>query len=459
MVLRRLFRGRVLPSHWYNIQPDLPFKLPPLINSRTGFPVGPRDLEHFLAPELVDQELNTRDREVRIPDEVLEYYEAWRPTPVVRAERLEEALGTPARIFYKYEGRSPCGSHESNTAYPQAYYSKRGGANRLVTGTGEAEWGSALAMAGAAFRLGVLVFLVRAAARRNPHLEPMLRLLQAETLLSPSDTTRAGRRVLQADPQAPGSLGMAISEAVEVALEDAKANCCLSTVLGHVVLHQTVIGLEARSQMEQQGVYPDVVIGSAGGGTSFAGLVLPFVRDRLHGRNIRFVAAEPAEVPSLTRGTYAYDYADAEGLFPLLKMHTVGHRYLPPLIEAESMRYHGMAPVVSALVDKGYIEAVSCSQRAVMESAVLFARTESLIVGPAAAYGLHAAVLEALRCKETGEARTVLFGINSHGNFKLDVYEAFLRGEIADISPDESSMREAMKDLPSTASSSTQPQA
>ncbi|MBI2872913.1 MAG: TrpB-like pyridoxal phosphate-dependent enzyme [Chloroflexi bacterium] len=448
MAIRTVFRGAVLPTAWYNVVPDLPFKLPPPVNARTGFPVGPHDLAQVIPHELLEQELGAEQREVRIPREVRDLYRTWRPTPLVRAKMLEEALGTPARLYYKYEGTSPTGSYEANTAIPQAYYAGRARAKKLVSGAGDGEWATSLAMATNKFGLVAKVYVVQASLARRPRLKTLAELWNAQVVPSPSTETRTGRQALAADPEAPGSLGLAMSEALEEAMTDKDAKYATGTLLTSVILHQTVIGLEARRQMEHIGELPDVIIGAVGGGSGFGGLIAPFLPLRLDGRPIRFVAAEPAAVPSLTRGTYAYDYPDAVGLLPLLKMYTLGHNYAGPTIHAGSMRYHGMSPLVSALYDNGLVEAVAVGQVPALGSAIQFARTESVLAAPDVAYCLHVVVAEAMRCKETGEAKTILFAVNTHGQSNLSTYEAYLSELIQDIHPDEAGIQRSLQDLP-----------
>ncbi len=448
MKFRAVLRGSSIPRSWYNIVPDLPFKLPPLINSRTGYPVGPHDLEPFLTHELIDQEMGVQ-REVGIPPAVREVFRGWRPTPLVRARGLEQALGTPAMLFYKYEGRNPYGTHEANTAFPQAFYAARNRMKRLVTGTASAGWGAALATACRRFGVECKVYLVREAAQHNPRIRTLMELAGAQVVLSPSNETRVGRKALSQDPNHPGTLGLAISEAVEEAMEGQRTKCALPTVLNHVVLHQTIIGLEARGQLEREGLYPDLVVGSAGGGTGFAGLAVPFLRDRLRDRPVRFLVVEPSAAPSLTRGVYAYDYADAVGLFPLLKMYTLGHSYAPPsAMEATGMGYHGMSPIVSALVQRGVVEARALGQREALQAAVQFAQHEGVTVGPEAAFTLKGVVDEALACKEKGEKRVILFSVNYLGYLSLQAYEALSRGELQDASLDEEALRKALSELP-----------
>lgn len=437
-----------VPQAWYNIVPDLPFKLPKPVNSKTGFPVGRHDLLGMISMELVEQELGTSERDVRIPREVRDFYQAWRPTALVRARGFEAALKTPARLYYKYEGTSPTGSHEANTAIPQAYYARRARAKRLVTGSGEGEWAAAVAAAASHFGIRAKVYLTRGSVARRPGVKTAAEVLGAEVVLSPSNATRVGRQALANSPDGPGSVGLAIAEAMEEAITDKDTKCATGTLLNHVVLHQTVIGLEARRQMERLRAQPDVVIGAVGGGSNFGGLVVPFLPLRFAGQPIRFVAAEAAACPSLTRGTYAYDYVDSSGLFPLVKMYTLGHEYTPPTIEAGGMRYHGMSPLISALYANGLIEATSIGQRAALDSALLFARTESLLVSPEAAYCLSAVVDEAKRCRETGQTKTILFGLSAHGHFSMHTYEAHLSALVPDVPPDEAGIQRSLEHLP-----------
>lgn len=450
MIVCTVFRGPVLPSSWYNVLPDLPFKLPPLLRSRSGFPVGRHELVSVLPEEIVEQEIegHAMPRLVKVPGEVREAYQTWRPTRLVRAKALEEALGTPARLYYKYEGESPTGSHELNTALPQAYYARRAQAKTLVAGAADAQWAAAVAMAASRFGLAARVYMGRGILARRPRLKAVAEVWGGQIIPSPSQETRVGRAALNEDPNAPGTMALAFSEAIEEATTQKGAKCAFPTLMNHVVLHQTVVGLEARRQMERLSVPPDVVIGAVGGGSNFGGLVLPFLELRLEGRPLRFVAAEAASCPSLTRGAYAYDYVDSAGLLPLMKMYTLGSHYVPPNIEAEGMRYHGVAPIVSALHNKGFLEVVAVSERAAMESAVLFARTEGVLIGTDAAHCVQAVVQEARRCRESGEQKTVLFGVSGHGHFNLAAYQDYFGELVRDALVDEAGIQKSLRELP-----------
>jgi tryptophan synthase beta chain len=427
-----LLDEREMPRQWYNIQADLPTPLPPVLHPGTRQPVGPEDLAPIFPMGLILQEVS-QERFIDIPEEVVDIYRLWRPTPLVRARRLEQALGTPARIYYKWEGVSPAGSHKANTSVPQAYYNRAEGVGRLATETGAGQWGSALAFACGLFGLECKVYMVRVSYEQKPYRRMLMESWGASCVPSPSDQTGAGRAILRQDPDSPGSLGIAISEAVEDAAARADTKYSLGSVLNHVLLHQTVIGLEARKQLDKAGDYPDVVIGCVGGGSNFAGLALPFVRDKIvEGRRTRIVAVEPAACPSLTRGEYRYDFGDTAGLTPLLKMHTLGHDYVPPPIHAGGLRYHGMAPLLCHLYDLGLIEAEAYRQTPVFESAVLFARTEGHLPAPETAHAIHAAVVEARRCQVSGEAKTIVFNASGHGHFDLASYHQYFAGELVD---------------------------
>jgi tryptophan synthase beta chain len=439
---------RDMPRQWYNIQADLPKPLPPVLHPGTKQPVGPDDLAPLFPMGLIRQEVS-QERYVDIPDEVLDIYRIWRPTPLVRARRLEQALGTPAHIYYKWEGVSPAGSHKPNTAVPQAYYNKVEGVRRLTTETGAGQWGSALAFACSLFEMECKVYMVRVSYDQKPYRRLLMEAWGASCIPSPSEQTSVGRAILACEPDSPGSLGIAISEAVEEAGSRSDTNYSLGSVLNHVMLHQTVIGLETLKQLELAGEYPDVVIGCVGGGSNFAGLALPFVRDKITaGKKTRIVAAEPAACPSLTRGLYRYDFGDSAGLTPLLKMHTLGHDFMPPPIHAGGLRYHGMAPILCHLYDLGLIEAQAHQQNEVFQSAVLFARTEGHLPAPETAHAIHGAVEEARRCRERGESRTILFGASGHGHFDLVSYQKYFAGELVDYEYPEELIRQAQASLP-----------
>ena len=439
---------RDMPRQWYNIQADLPKPLPPVLHPGTKQPIVPDDLAPIFPMGLILQEVS-QERYLDIPEEVQDIYRIWRPTPLVRARRLERALGTPAHIYYKWEGVSPAGSHKPNTAVPQAYYNKAEGVRRLTTETGAGQWGSALAFACSLFEMECKVYMVRVSYDQKPYRRLLMEAWGASCISSPSEQTSVGRAILARDPDSPGSLGIAISEAVEEAGSRQDTNYSLGSVLNHVMLHQTVIGLETHKQLELAGEYPDVVIGCVGGGSNFAGLALPFVRDKLTaGKKTRIVAAEPAACPSLTRGLYRYDFGDSAGLTPLLKMYTLGHDFMPPPIHAGGLRYHGMAPILCHLYDLGLIEAEAHQQNAVFQSAVLFARTEGHLPAPETAHAIHAAVEEARRCRERGEAKTIVFGASGHGHFDLVSYQKYFAGELPDHEYPEELIRKAQASLP-----------
>ncbi|WP_286681385.1 TrpB-like pyridoxal phosphate-dependent enzyme, partial [Methanoculleus sp. DTU007] len=415
-----------MPKRWYNIQADLSTPLDPPLHPATGKPVTPDDLRQIFPMELIRQEMST-ERYIDIPTEVRDILTLWRPSPLYRARRLEAALKTPAKIYYKWEGVSPPGSHKPNSAIPQAYYNREAGIERLATETGAGQWGSSLAFATSLFDMECTIYMVRASYEQKPYRKVMMQVYGAECIPSPSPRTQSGRAILERDPDTPGSLGIAISEAVEDAVSHENTNYSLGSVLNHVCLHQTVIGQEAREQLAAVEAYPDVVIGCVGGGTNFAGLSFPFAGDKLTGKHpeTEIVAVEPAACPSLTKGLYAYDFGDVAGLTPLLRMFTLGHDFVPPSIHAGGLRYHGMSPLVSRLVQDGVVRPVAYHQNDVFSAAVQFARTEGIIVAPEAAHAVKAAIDEALRCRKTGEAKTILFSCSGHGNFDLSSYEAY----------------------------------
>ena len=446
---RALLGGDQLPSAWYNLAADLPEPVPPPLNPRTGQPLRPEDLEPIFAQALIAQEM-TRERWIEIPDDVRRGLAMWRPTPLVRARRLERALKTPARIYFKDESQSPPGSHKPNTAIPQAYYSKQEGVRRLTTETGAGQWGSSLALACSLFGLACKVFMVRLTYEQRPYRRSMTHLWGGRVTASPSEETEAGRQVLAADPDCPGSLGIAISEAVETAYHCHQTKYAMGSVLNHVMLHQTIIGLEARQQFEMFGDSPDVVIGCAGGGSNFAGLAFPYVPDKLRGKDIRFVAAESRACPTMTRGQYRYDFGDTTKLTPLVKMFTLGHSFVPPRIQAGGLRYHGMAPLVSLAARLGLVEAVSYNQLECFEAARLFAATEGIIPALETAHAIRAVAGEAARCRETGEEKCIVLSFSGHGLCELGSYDMFLRGELEDLDVPEESMAAAIAELPET---------
>ena len=437
-----------IPRAWYNIAADLPTPPPPALHPGTGQPIGPADLAPLFPMGLILQEVST-DREIEIPDPVREAYQLYRPSPLHRAYRLERALDTPAHIYYKYEGVSPAGSHKPNTALPQAFFNKEEGVKRLATETGAGQWGSALAFAGAVFGLEVKVYMVRASYDQKPYRRFLMETYGAEVVASPSPTTNYGRSVLAATPDSNGSLGMAISEAVEDAATRDDTKYALGSVLNHVMLHQTVIGLEAQEQMAMAGEEPDVIIACAGGGSNFAGLTFPFVGRMLRGEaSYRVIAAEPEAAPSLTRGIYAYDYGDTGHMAPIVKMHTLGSEFMPEPIHAGGLRYHGMSPLVSLLKEEGLIEARSVHQRACFEVGVQFARAEGILPAPESTHAIKVAVDEALEAKAAGEARVILFNLSGHGHFDLSSYDRYLRGLLEDYEYPTEKVAEALAVLP-----------
>ncbi len=437
-----------LPRQWYNIVADLPSAPPPPLHPGTKQPIGPEALAPLFPMELIRQEVAT-ERYIDIPEEVREVYKLWRPTPLYRAMRLERALGTPAHIYYKYEGVSPAGSHKPNTAVPQAYYNKQEGVRRLTTETGAGQWGSALAFAAGIFGLELKVYMVRISYDQKPYRRSMIQTWGGTVVPSPSPDTNAGRAVLAQDPDSPGSLGIAISEAVEDAATREDTKYSLGSVLNHVLTHQSVIGEEAIRQMELAGEGPDVVIGCVGGGSNFAGLAYPFLRSKLTaGAATRFLAVEPEACPSLTRGEYAYDFGDTAATTPLMKMYTLGHTFVPAGIHAGGLRYHAMAPSLSHLYAEGLIEAKAYHQLAVFEAAVQFARTEGIIPAPESAHAIRAAVDEALAAREAGERRVILFNLSGHGHFDLGAYDRYFAGELEDFAYPAEKVREAMASVP-----------
>jgi tryptophan synthase beta chain len=439
-----------IPTHWVNLLPDLPGEPLPPLNPGSGQPAGPEDLTPIFPMALIGQEVSM-EPEIAIPDPVRDAYRLWRPTPLFRARRLEQALGTPAKLFYKYEGVSPAGSHKPNSAVPQAYENAQAGITKLVTETGAGQWGSSLSFACSLFGLECEVYMVGSSYDQKPYRRSMMQTWGGTVHRSPSDRTQAGRD--QAGNPT-GSLGIAISEAVEIAASSPDTNYALGSVLNHVLLHQTVIGQEAIAQLELADAFPDVIVGCVGGGSNFAGLVFPFIRGTLRGENqVRYVAAEPAACPTLTRGAYAYDFGDTVGLTPLMAMHTLGHDFVPPPLHAGGLRYHGAAPMISGLVKAGVVEPRAYRQNETFEAAVRFSRTEGIIPAPEAAHAIRGAIEEALVAKEAGEERTILFGLSGHGNFDLAAYDAYLGGTLEDPEFSEEDLQAALSALPQNAPS------
>jgi len=435
-----------IPRSWYNIAADLPVAPPPVIHPGTKQPIGPADLAPLFPMAIIMQEVST-EREIEIPQPVRDVYRLWRPTPLYRARRLEKALDTPAHIYYKYEGTSPAGSHKPNTAVAQAFYSKQEGVKRLTTETGAGQWGSALSLACRFFDLQCTVYMVRVSYEQKPYRKVMMQTWGAEVLPSPSDRTNAGRGIRGKDPNSLGSLGIAISEAVEDAATHDDAKYSLGSVLNHVLMHQTVVGLEAKKQMEMAGEAPDVVIGCVGGGSNFSGLAFPFMPEKFKGQKTRFVAVEPEACPTLTRGDYLYDFGDTAATTPLIKMHTLGHTFVPPGIHAGGLRYHGAAPLLCLLYHHKYVEAVAYQQRIVFDAALQFARTEGILPAPESAHAIRKTIDEAIEAKVAGTPRTILFGLSGHGHFDLGAYEAHLAGRLEDFAYPEAAIKTAMKEL------------
>lgn len=448
--LRFVLPQSEIPTHWYNVVADLPTPpLPPL--GGDGQPARPEQMATIFPMAVLEQEMSS-ERWIPIPQPVREIYRLWRPSPLVRAARLEQALGTPARIYYKNEGVSPAGSHKPNTAVAQAYYNQQAGIKRITTETGAGQWGSSMALAGRMFGLDVRVYMVKVSYEQKPYRRSMMQTWGAEVFASPSEMTQTGRAALARDPSSQGSLGLAISEAVEEAAARADTNYALGSVLNHVALHQTIIGLEAKKQFELAGDWPDVVFAPCGGGSSFAGMAFPFFADNAagghKGKQVRLVAVEPASCPSLTKGEYAYDFGDSSGFTPLMKMYTLGHDFMPPGIHAGGLRYHGASPLVSQLYHEGLIEVLAVPQLATFEAGVMFAHSEGIIPAPESCHAIRAAIDEALRCKEGGESKTILFNLTGHGHFDMGSYDRYFSGALEDFSYPEAAIQESLKSLP-----------
>ncbi|HEC97385.1 MAG TPA: TrpB-like pyridoxal phosphate-dependent enzyme [Nitrospirae bacterium] len=436
-----------IPSKWYNIMADMPNLPGPPLHPATKQPIGPDDLAAIFPMSLIEQEVST-ERWIDIPEEVLRTYALWRPSPLYRARRLEEALGTPAKIYYKYEGVSPAGSHKPNTAIPQVYYNREAGIKRIATETGAGQWGSAMALAGSLFGVEVTVYMVKVSYNQKPYRRIAMETWGATVHASPTDITQAGKQILEADPDSPGSLGIAISEAVEDAASRSDTNYALGSVLNHVLLHQTVIGLEAKRQFELIGDYPDIIIGCCGGGSNLAGVSFPFLRDKINGKELRVMAVEPESCPTLTKGEFRYDFGDTAGLTPLSMMYTLGHDFMPPGIHAGGLRYHGDAPLLCQLYHDGLIEAKAYPQTTVFEAALQFSRTEGIIPAPETAHAIRAAIDEALLCREEGKEKTLLFNLSGHGYLDLQAYADYLAGKLTDYEYPEEKIKEALSKLP-----------
>jgi tryptophan synthase beta chain len=440
-----------MPRAWYNIAADLPVPLAPPLHPGTHQPVGPDDLSPIFPMEIIRQEVST-ERYIDIPTPVRDIYRQWRPSPLYRARRLEAALGTPAKIYYKYEGVSPSGSHKPNTAVPQAFYNKAEGVKKLTTETGAGQWGSSLAFAGALFGIEVDVYMVKVSFQQKPYRRALMESYGARCVASPSTETASGRAILAANPDSTGSLGIAISEAVEMAVQSPTTKYALGSVLNHVLLHQTIVGMEAMQQLEMAGDYPDIIVGCTGGGSNFGGIVFPFLGEQLRGgKKLRIVATEPAACPTLTKGSFAYDFGDTGHLTPLVKMHTLGSEFMPPGFHAGGLRYHGMAPLVSHLLDLKLIEARSYLQRDIFAAGLMFAKAEGILPAPEANHAVKGAIEMALECKEKGEAKTILFNLCGHGHFDMQAYMDYFAGKLQDIDYDQADLDRSLSHLPKVA--------
>ncbi|MBN1385287.1 MAG: TrpB-like pyridoxal phosphate-dependent enzyme [Elusimicrobia bacterium] len=443
-----LLSEKELPQKWYNIQPDLPEPLAPPINPQTKQPIGPQDLAPIFPMELIKQEVS-QERWIEIPDELKNVYKLWRPSPLVRAHRLEKFLKTPARIYYKNESVSPPGSHKPNTAVAQAYYNKKEGVKRLSTETGAGQWGSALSFACNLFGLKCTVYMVKVSYEQKPYRKIMMKTWGSEVFASPTNLTNSGKAVLSKDPDTPGSLGIAISEAVEDAATHDDTKYSLGSVLNHVVLHQSIVGLETQKQLKIAGEKnPDILIGCVGGGSNFAGLAFPFIPEKLKGKDMRIIAVEPTSCPTLTKGPFRYDFGDTAELTPLVMMYTLGHSFVPPPIHSGGLRYHGCAPLVSLLVNKKVIEAVAYTQNPVFESAIIFAKTEGILPAPETAHAIKCVIDEAIKCREKKEEKCIVMNFSGHGHFDLSAYDSYLSGKLKDYELPDKKISEALKELP-----------
>ncbi len=447
--VKYILEEKEIPQYWYNILADLPEPMPSVLHPVTKEPIKPEDLAPLFPMELIKQEMST-ERYIEIPDEVRQIYRLWRPTTVFRARVLEKALKTPAKIFYKYEGSSAPGSHKANTAVAQAYYNKKEGINRITTETGAGQWGSALAFAGACFNIEIKIYMVRISYDQKPYRRVMMQVWGADCIPSPSNHTNSGREILAKDFNCPGSLGLAISEAVEEAASRDDTHYSLGSVLNHVLLHQTVIGQEAKIVLEKIGEYPDILIGCVGGGSNFAGMFLPFVKDKIDGShpNIQIICTEPSSCPTLTKGPYCYDFGDEAGLTPLMKMFTLGHGFIPPPVHAGGLRYHGMAPIICHLLNLGLIEARAVHQLGTFQAGVDFARSEGIISAPEANHAIRVTIDEAIKCRESGEAKTILLTLSGHGLVDMAAYQAYFDGKLHNYDYPKEKIEQALKDLP-----------
>ncbi len=436
-----------MPTQWYNIQADLPNPLKPSLNPQTQKPLTPDDLSAIFPMPLILQEVST-ERWIDIPEDILNAYKLWRPSPVHRAYNLEKALNTPAKIYYKQEGVSPAGSHKPNTAIAQAYYNKISGIKRLATETGAGQWGSALSLACSTFGLECTVYMVKVSYYQKPYRRSLMEVWGANVIPSPSDQTNSGRNILEKDPDAMGSLGLAISEAVEDAATKEDTNYSLGSVLNHVLLHQTIIGLESKAQLDKVNEYPDVVVACCGGGSNFGGIAFPFLYDKINGKDIDIIAVEPAACPTLTRGEFTYDYGDTARLTPLVMMYTLGHDFVPPGIHAGGLRYHGESPLVSQLVKDNLVEARAVNQLGCFEAALQFTRNEGILPAPETSHAIRTVIDLALECKESGEEKTILFNLSGHGHFDLTAYDDYLAGKLKDYEYPEEEIKKSLQDLP-----------
>jgi tryptophan synthase beta chain len=437
-----------IPKFWYNVQADMPNPLDPGLHPVTKKPLSPSDLEPLFARELIMQEVST-ERFIEIPREIREFYKKWRPSPLFRARGLEKALDTPCRIYYKYEGVSPVGSHKLNSALPQVYYNKIQGIKRITTETGAGQWGTALALACKYFGLEAMIYMVKVSFYQKPYRRIMMETYGGRCVPSPSQLTSSGRKALENDPDTPGTLALAISEAVEDAMNREDTNYSLGSVLNHVCLHQSIIGQEVKLQMEMVDDYPDVVIGCCGGGSNFAGIAFPFIPDKIAGKKVKLLAVEPAACPTLTKGVFAYDYGDVAGFTPLLKMYTLGHDFTPPGIHAGGLRYHGESPLVSRLYHDGLIEATSVLQNGVFQAAVMFAQTEGIVPAPESSHAIRVAINEALKAKEEGTVKSIVFNLSGHGHLDLSAYDGYLSGITEDVEFSDEALEKSLKNLPS----------
>lgn len=447
--IKFLLEENEMPKAWYNIQADLPKPLPPVMHPGTGLPIGPQDLAVLFPMELIKQEVS-QERYIEIPEPVRDIYRLYRPSPLMRARRLEKALDTPAQIYYKYEGVSPVGSHKLNTSIAQAFYNKQEGTKRLTTETGAGQWGTALAFACNVFGMECKVYMVKVSYEQKPYRRIMMETYGSSVVASPSTDTNAGRQILAQDPTSSGSLGIAISEAVEdAATHQPHSKYSLGSVLNHVLMHQTIIGLETQKQLEKANVEPDVLIGCIGGGSNFGGFALPFVREKIvNSKKFRIIAVEPTAAPSLTKGVYAFDFGDTAHMAPIVKMYTLGSSFMPPAIHAGGLRYHGMSPLISALYDQGYIEATAVPQTAVFNAALQFARAEGIVPAPESAHAICAVIDHALKCKASGEKKVIVFNLSGHGHFDMGGYDAYLRGKLSDYEYPAEQVAQAVAQLP-----------